>query len=321
MRIGTLFGGCGGWDIGAWMAGADPVWSVEIDPRIAAVQASFFARRVPDHRVVVEDVRAARQLDLGAIDVLFASPVCKAHSQGTSRLDGDLCDHAWTGMVVPDYARVYRPKFVVVENVAPYQHHESYRTIVRQLEELGYEMRSRVYSFDRHGLPQSRVRLLAWFALGKNKIAELLEPQAPVSWVEATADLLEDLPQSKLAPWQIARIERMKLRNRVGPYPWLVSSFNVSTPKFKKGETVVVGRYADEPSWTAVATKKAQSALRVLNEDGSVQLASLRMLARFQGFPDEWEVPDDSKLATECIGNAVPPMISGQVVRRLMRAG
>lgn len=321
MRIGTLFGGAGGWDIGALLAGADPVWSIEREPSIAAVQKAYLSSRVPWHQVVVEDVTRAKQLDLGSIDVLLASPVCKSHSQGTSRMDGDLCEHAWTGQVVPDYARIYRPKFVVVENVAPYQRHASFRSIVDGLEELGYEMRLRVYGFHRHGLPQSRIRMLAWFQLGKNRIDELLEPRPSVSWLEATEDLLADLPPSKLAPWQIARIERMKSRSRVGPFPWLVSSFNVSTTKFNQGETVVVGRYADEPAWTVVASKRAQSALRVLDEDGSVKLASLRMLARFQGFPDDWEIPQKASLATETIGNAVPPMISAQVIETLQRYG
>ncbi len=320
MRIGTLFGGCGGWDIGAWQAGAKPVWSVEFNPDIAEVQASFFRSREPSHRVVIEDVRDAIQQDLGSIDVLFASPVCKSHSKGTSRFDGDLCEHAWTGSVVPSYARIYRPRFVVVENVPDYKKHPSFQSIREGLADLGYVERIGMFSFDRYGLPQSRLRMLAWFELGASSVEALLEPSQSPSWYESTEDLLAELPPSALADWQKKRIRRMRERGGTGPYPWLVSSFNASTTRFNEGKNVIIGRYADEPAWTVVATKKAQSSLRILHEDGSVQLASVRMLARFQGFPESWEIPTNSALAIECIGNAVPPMISYQVTQTLMRA-
>lgn len=321
MRIGTLFGGCGGWDIGALEAGASPVWSIEREPEIAAVQARYFARRAPEHRVVVEDVWGALQQPLGEIDVLLASPVCKSHSKGTSRFDDqDYCEHAWTGEVVPNYARIYRPRFVVVENVEGYAKHPSFRNICEGLRELGYEGRQAVYRFDRHGLPQSRERLLAWFEFGKNRIGNLLEPRDPVSWHESTVDLLPRLEKSSLAKWQRERLDRMIARGKSGPYPWLISSFGVSTPAFASGKTVIVGRFADEPAWTVVASRKAQSALRVLAEDGSVRVASLRMLARFQGFPDDWEIPEDKDVAYTTIGNAVPPMIAQQVVERIAAA-
>jgi DNA (cytosine-5)-methyltransferase 1 len=320
MRIGTLFGGCGGWDIGAWMARATPVWSVELEPEIAAVQRSFFARRSPKHRVVVGDVRDAIGLDLPGIDVLYASPVCKAHSKATSRLDTSACDHAWTGSVVPDWVERYAPRAVVIENVSGYRQHPSYKAIRRGLESLGYSEQSAIFRFDRHGLPQSRERFLSWWTLGKNRIEKLLPELAPVSWFEATQDLLRDLPPSELAPWQKDRLDRMRQRKVIGPYPWLISSFNASTTRFGQGKTVIIGRFADEPAWTVVSSRKAQSGLRVLLEDGTIRRASLRMLARFQGFPDEWEIPESEDVAYTCIGNAVPPAISELVTSTLCRA-
>jgi|JI10StandDraft_1071094.scaffolds.fasta_scaffold04606_4 DNA (cytosine-5)-methyltransferase 1 len=320
MRIGTLFGGCGGWDIGAWMAGASPVWSVELEPAIAAVQRDFFEKRAPRHRVVVGDVREAIELDLPPIDVLYASPVCKAHSKGTSRLDTSLCEHAWTGTAVPQWVDRYRPKAVVIENVTGYRSHEAFRQIQRGLTLHGYVERSGVFRFNQHGLPQSRERFLSWWTEDKNDIKQLLPEIPGPSWFDSTSDLLRDLPKAELANWQVDRIDRMRQRGVKGPYPWLISSFNASTTRFGEGKTVIVGRFANQPAWTVVESRRAQSGLRVLLEDGSVRAASLRMLARFQGFPDEWEIPEDTVTAYTCIGNAVPPSISALVTRTLMRA-
>jgi site-specific DNA-cytosine methylase len=44
------------------------------------------------------------------------------------------------------------------------------------------------------------------------------------------------------------------------------------------------------------------------------------MLARFQGFPDEWEIPESEDVVYTCIGNAVPPAISELVTNTLCRA-
>lgn len=320
MKVGTLFGGCGGWDIGAWMAGAEPVWSVEIDPHIAKVQHDFFSRRAPMHEVVVNDVRAQIRRTLSPIDVLYASPVCKSHSKSTSRLDMSQRDHTWSGVAVPQWARAYEPQAIVIENVSGFRHHPSFLRIREELSELGYEERRGIFWFDRHGLPQSRERFLSWWTRGTNKIDQLLPTLPSVSWYDSSVDLLRGLARSKLAPWQIDRIKRMRSREVVGPYPWLVSSFNASTTRFKDGKTVIVGRFSNEPAWTVVASRKAQSALRVLDEDSTVWMHSLRMLARFQGFPEEWTIPADPSLAYTCIGNAVPPSISALVTQTLLRS-
>lgn len=54
-----------------------------------------------------------------------------------------------------------------------------------------------------------------------------------------------------------------------------------------------------------------------LPEEGYTVVMNIRALARFQGFPDWFEFPDDQRLACRGIGNAVPPPTAAAIIRSL----
>lgn len=313
----TLFGGGGGWEVGALAAGAVPLWSVEWDAAIAGVQERNLATRAPGHRTIVADLRTVDPHTLARPDILLASPVCKAHSRGTSRLETCDREDAWTGVAVLDYVRVLEPQYVAIENAPDYRSHPSFRQIEAGLRKLGYEGHTEVVDACEYGTPSSRKRLISLWA--KGCVVRLPAGRPCASWLEALRDLLPTFELSHLAPWQKARIERMRERGVVGPYPWLVSSSNVSTPRFEAGGTVKVARYANEPGWTIVATLSAQGQLRVLHQNGKVQVVNERGFARLQGFPDWYWLPVERTLATKVIGNAVPPPLARAVVEAFQR--
>jgi DNA (cytosine-5)-methyltransferase 1 len=70
-------------------------------------------------------------------------------------------------------------------------------------------------------------------------------------------------------------------------------------------------RAADEPSAAQVASERNAKQKAVL--PGRVVSMTPRCLARFQSFPDWYQLPDSRKLATRGIGNAVPSLLMQRI--------
>lgn len=196
----SLFGGGGGWEVGARAAGLTPVWTVELDAEIAAVHRANF----PESRVIVAD---ARELDPSALepaDVLFASPPCQAHSVARSKRLAPRED-ADAGLCVIEYLRVLRPRRFFMENVEGYKRSRTYKAIINALHALGYWTDAQVLNAADFGVPQTRRRLIVRASLDGFP-APLPRPVKWTGWYEAIEDLIDTLPESKFAPWQSKRL-------------------------------------------------------------------------------------------------------------------
>ena len=311
----SLFSGGGGWELGAIAAGLRPRWSIELDPRIAAVLDDNLARAgVTGHTTHAASVLDVDPASLERVDVLCASPVCKSVSQARMRSGLVPREDAEIGRAVVGYLDALQPRVLLVENATFYRKHPAFLSIVAAADRLGYQHDVRIVDADDYGVPQSRKRMIARFVLGG-----LLPPwpskvRGP-SWHDAIADLIPSFPRQDLAPWQRARVDRRAARGVRVKYPALVSSNNVSTSRFAAGEATIVTRDVNEPAWTMVASYGAMSQTRVLHANGLVQGLTPREVARLQTFPDTYALPKDHRLATTIIGNAVPPVLAEALLR------
>lgn len=91
---------------------------------------------------------------------------------------------------------------------------------------------------------------------------------------------------------------------------WLVDSMN-------SGREISV-RERDEPALTITCDAKPSHKARALFDCGRVVAMTTRALARFQSFPDWYELPDNTRLAAKGIGNAVPPLMYRRVMESLL---
>lgn len=214
------------------------------------------------------------------------------------------------------FVDVLRPRYVVLENVPLYRNHPSYKEIVAALTAMGYVHDQRVVDAARYGVPSSRKRLVARFSR-VGPLRPFPKPGVLTPWMPAIVDLMPAFPVASLAPWQRARVERLLERGARIRFPWLVSSNNVPTAAFASGQAVRVARGADEPAFTVVSTAGAMTQTRVLQETGRVTQLTARAFARLMSFPDEYELPESTKVAIRIVGNAVPPMLSRTVLESL----
>jgi len=192
-----MFSGGEGVGVGLRAAGLQHVWGVEFDADIAAVAADN------GFPLIVDDVRAVDYSALPRVDWLHASPVCTRASVANSGAV-ESAEDIETAAAVVRAIKAQEPSIFTLENVWGYRDFAAFRLILNALGEGGY-----FYDFEHvnaadFGVPQTRRRLV--LRASRGLLPLLPEPVPWVGWYSAIEDLLPTLPESKLAPWQLARL-------------------------------------------------------------------------------------------------------------------
>lgn len=176
-RVGSLFSGIGGFEIGFERAGFTTAWQVEIDPIPRAVLADRFP-----HAKQFEDVRAVGAGQLRPVDVIVGGFPCQdVSTMGRRRgLAGQR-----TGLFF-EVARILselRPEWVVLENVTGLIHShdgQDLQTVIATLAECGYVGCWRVLNAEHFGVPTKRRRVFLVGRLGDAPPIEFLADAGPV---------------------------------------------------------------------------------------------------------------------------------------------
>jgi DNA (cytosine-5)-methyltransferase 1 len=153
LRIGSLFSGIGGLDIGLERAGLGrTVWQVEADPYCRAVLAKHW----PD-AVRYDDVRTVGAHNLSPVDVICGGFPCQDLSYAGK---GAGLDGARSGLWF-EYLRIVRevrPRVVIVENVAALRT-RGLPVVLAGLEAAGYRAEWALAAARDVGAPHKRQRL------------------------------------------------------------------------------------------------------------------------------------------------------------------
>lgn len=300
MKAGTLFSGIGGADVGLQQAGFDIAWAIERDPCAAEVYSRNFT-----HSPIVTDIRQVNPGDLDPIDLLWASPPCQQYSQAR---DKKLPVHegADLGYEVVRFLEVLIPKYFCLENVPAYKNANSFRAIVECLNDLNYWSAWSILNAADYGVPQARKRLILRAVRG-GWLSELPLKQNWKGWYEAIADLVPNLPEAELAPWQTRYLQDLKVKD-----------LRVLVPR-------VGARNYKEKGLKQIPGHRPAPTIRAMGHDGhcyqfnaivdaKVLRVTPRCYARFQTFPDSFVLPDRPVAAIKGIGNAVPCLLAKTVV-------
>ncbi len=158
LRAIDLFAGVGGSSAGATAAGIKVVaavdcWALARDTYKANFQdVQFFDSKCED----VPIRKLKRQL--GTVDVLLASPECTSHTCAKGSAPRSELSRR-TAFQVTRFARAFKPRWIVVENVVHMRSWRSYKRWLKTLKELGYKIREQIINAAEHGVPQARRRL------------------------------------------------------------------------------------------------------------------------------------------------------------------
>lgn len=282
--------------------------------------------------VAVADVMDVDRIP--TVDLLWISPPCPSFSiasvhRGETDRDVSMANQV-ARLIVES-----RPRSVAIENVRGYAQSQSLRIILDRLASAGYKIAQSIECAADFGAPTTRSRLIVRATLDRlatltpthqRRSAQLSLFPLPswVSWWDAIADRVHELPKSRLTDRQKAT-----LINQGIELPLLVDSIG------NDRHSSYTVRSCDAPAHTITATihKHPIRILVDLNNpvliervgyyrvshnvwDGVECLsADVRCLAAWQGFPRDYQWGDNRGEAVKAIGNAVPPPLASAVAK------
>lgn len=158
MRVGSLFSGIGGIELGFEQAGFEVAWAVEKD----AASCKTYRFNYPAINLIEQDIQKVDPRNLEPVDVLVAGFPCQSFSvAGKQRGLSDPRGHLF--YEIGRFIDAHRPRFVFLENVPNLIEHDDGKTFLvihNVLSELDYSIRYRVLRASEYGnVPQIRDRI------------------------------------------------------------------------------------------------------------------------------------------------------------------
>lgn len=158
MKALDIFCGAGCGSYGARAAGVEIAGAIDMYP----LATETFRANFPDAHVVtglLESVNiAGMKRRTGEIDLLLASPECTNHTCAKGAGPRDEESRA-TAMHVVSYAKAFKPRWLVLENVVHMRPWSRYGELKSELQCLGYNIAEQVLDASDFGVPQTRRRL------------------------------------------------------------------------------------------------------------------------------------------------------------------
>ena len=290
----------------------DPRIAVEYNKKVAGVYRNNFGEHI-----VTADVRdvdpAALVKDIdGPVAYFHASPVCKNFSRAKRNAEELPLDKE-TAQSTAKFISEVRPKIVTIENVKGYRNSEAMKIILDELEKQGYNYDADTYNAADYGAYTSRERLIVravrdW-ALPPKPIKMLAEDR-PSGWLEAVADLIDGLPQTKngVPDWMDVRLKAMGIDYR-----------NIDKPLYVFGSGYSKDRIGCAFSDELVPALRTKGGDIIIMPDGRVLKATPRVLARISGMSDDYAMPKTDDLAHTIVGNGIPVQLTKAVMGSLIK--
>ena len=179
LRSIDLFSGAGGSSYGARLAGAEIVAGFDIWlPALKVFKANF-----PDAKAFCGDIRALSSKNIkriheiiGDVDLILASPECTNHSRAKGAVERSE-ESRRTAFEVIRFARIFNPRWIVIENVVEMGNWAGHQYLINELECLKYKTTPMILNSKDFGVPQSRERLFILCSLVESDLTITFELQ------------------------------------------------------------------------------------------------------------------------------------------------
>lgn len=168
MKFLDLFAGIGGFRLGMESAGHECVGFCEIDKY---ARASYKAIHNTEGEIELHDITRVTDESIrrfGSVDVICGGFPCQAFSIAGNRR-GFEDTRGTLFFEIARFASILRPKYLFLENVRGLLNHDggaTFETIIRTLDELGYDVEWQVLNSKNFGVPQNRERV---FIIGHSR--------------------------------------------------------------------------------------------------------------------------------------------------------
>jgi DNA (cytosine-5)-methyltransferase 1 len=221
IRAIDLFCGAGGSSWGAKQAGIELVAAFDLwDLAGKNHHENFPDTQFFQGRLEESDPEALAK-QLGKIDLIMASPECTNHSPAKG--NAPRCEISKdTAFQVIRYAKAFKPRWIVIENVINMAKWTRYKDFYQQLEAEGYKITEQRLNSADFGVPQSRRRL---FLLCDRERKPSAVSKSEVEKVPASSFInlngkykWTPVEKEKRAPATLARAKRGREQVRRNPF-------------------------------------------------------------------------------------------------------
>ncbi len=297
--------GAGGQALGLEMAGFGHEALVEIEPPAC----DTLRMNRPEWNVVEQDLLNWSGKQYEGVDLLAGGVPCPPFSKAGKQLGAEDERNLFPKAI--DLVDEIRPKAVMLENVRGLLDavFDTYRLDVEsQLKKLGYTPGWRLLNASDYGVSQLRPRVV--FVGIRNDLSEHFHWPVPGEIQAPTVgELLKDLMASN--GWEGAD---EWARNASSIAPTLVGGS-------RKHGGPDLGPTRAKAAWASLGVD-GKTLAEFAPESGFTGMPRLtvRMAARVQGFPDDWQLSGRKTAAYRQVGNAFPPPVAAAVGKQIHRA-
>lgn len=315
IRAIDLFCGAGGSSAGAQAAGVRIV--AGFDRWELALQT--FKDNFPKARTYsgkIHHIPAKKVAEkIGKVQMILASPECigHTHARGAIRHPEDT---RLTAFEVIRFARVLKPRWVVIENVANMKSWRRYKKFIATLKKLGYHVREQTLDAAKFGVPQSRKRLFIMCDHERMPPKVLPNPLMDLKFAISVVELNGRYPFSFLkaprrAPATLARARRA-IRGLGSRKPFLLVYYSTDGAGGWQRLNVPLRTITTLDRFALVKRVRNNHVMRMLQPPE---------LKAAMGFPKPFKFLNGTRRdRIRLMGNAVCPPVMKAVVRSLTKA-
>lgn len=302
-----LCAGAGGQALGLEQAGFAHTALVEIDRHCC----NTLRHNRPEWNVLEEDMRVfkERSSSFKGIDLLAGGLPCPPFSVAGKQL-GELDERNLFNDAI-DIVDATRPRAVMIENVRGFLDavfHDYRERLKVQLKKLGYDTDWRLLNASDYGVPQLRPRVV--IVAVQQARSELF------NWPE---------PNPHNPPTVGATLyELMAARGWKGATAWREQADEIAPTIVggsKKHGGPDLGPTRARAAWATLGVEGRTIAPEAPDQFHSgMPRLTVPMVARLQGFPDDWHFTGAKTNAYKQVGNAFPPPVARAVATQISKA-
>ncbi len=302
-----LCAGAGGQALGLERAGFDHTALIEIDKHCC----NTLRHNRPKWNVLEEDLRVFkdRASDFAGIDLVAGGLPCPPFSVAGKQL-GEKDERNLFNDAI-EIVDAIRPRAVMIENVRGFLSaifHDYREHLKSQLTKLGYETDWRLLNASDFGVPQLRPRVVI-VAIQKDRSDLFSWPESHPHNPPTVGETLHDLMSER--GWRGADAWKMQADEIA---PTIVGGS-------KKHGGPDLGPTRSRRAWAALGVEGRTIAPEAPDRfhKGMPRL-TVPMVARIQGFPDDWHFTGAKTNAYRQVGNAFPPPVAQTVSAQIKEA-